>query len=488
MSERPFVTPRADGLEPPSDGVSLPRRSGNGRWKWVVAAVLTPCLGLGVGGALWSSSSATDGLAVSRAAAVPVGQRITSEDTVQPVFTDLSGQGAADQGDADPLSYAAVNSARSSSQVTVRDVNSALARRTAALRKRNEKAFLATFDPAQPKLIATQRVLFRNLVKLPLVSPTYRAYRASGYSSTSVAHVALLHQVRGVDAEPVELSKIEKWVRRKGVVVTTSVSPVAGQSPTRYAPLDQKPLEVKNGPLVTVVGSSKGDLDKVSEKAEKAASAVRALWGRRPAPTRFIVFVSHDRTALHTWFGAIGTPGEAIGVAMPQVGIKHVNKLAGSRVVIDLSSASGDELYRILRHEFVHAIDVRAQTIVRRTVPCPLWVEEGLATWGEEQDLPLKEAARVRELRQLRRYWNGALPPASRSAFYASGERGHYNYDTAFIVFRYIEKRWGKEKVIAFYSAMATGNTKGAWKVLGTNQAAFTKGWKAWADQEVFKK
>ncbi|MDQ1289514.1 MAG: hypothetical protein QG622_3080 [Actinomycetota bacterium] len=476
-------------------GAPLPQGPGSDRRRhWLTAVALASCLGLVSGGVALIRTPDDAARTVAAAPAPEDPQGPLSADTSMPVVTDLTSTAGLEAGvaaDFDPMPYAAVNrAAASSSQVTAKDINAALARRTTALRKRDEKAFLATFDPAQPRLLATQRVLFGNLTKLPLVTPVYRAYGIGGSASAKKAQVALLHQIKGVDSEAVELSKIEKWVRRKGTVVTTAVSPVAGQPVTRYAPLDLAPLTVRNGPLVTVVGSADSDLEGLATTAEKAAAAVRATWGTRPGPTRFVIFASHDPKSLFTWFGAKDSPGQAIAVAMPQVAVNHQTKIGGARVVVDLSRTPGEQLDRVLRHEFTHAVNVRTQVLSARTgAPSyPVWAEEGLASWIEEQDLPLEESPRARDLRSFRRYWNRTIPPATRAAFYAGGDRGSYHYDASSMLFRYVGERWGTAKAISFYSALAAGNTKGAWKVLGTDQASFVKAWSGWVDDKVLSK
>lgn len=481
------VTDRQGGGPEPS-GWQAPSRPPRRRSRLLVALVVTPLIGLGAGAVVLTRPGSPAGrVTTSTVASAPMAAQAGSNaDLSSPVLTDfvsLPGGTAQEAPDA-AGSFAEANLSSTSRQVTAKDVTTTLARRTAALRTKNEKAFLATFDPAKSSLVATQRTLFRNLVQLPLVGPVYRASSIGGSATTKRSYVSLLHQFRGADVEAAELSKVETWIRRNGVVVTTAVSPIAGHSATRYAPLDQVPLVVRNGALVTVVATDEGDLDTVGEPAEKAAAAVRAVWGTRPGPTRFIVFAGHDGRSLATWFGAKDSPGAAIAVAMPQVAMNHQTKFAGSRVVVDLSQTTEDVLYPVLRHEFTHAIDIRAQAVPRGNAvqSFPTWVEEGLAGWVEELHLPLEETNRVRELRILRKYWNHALPPAARSAFYASDERGNYNYAVAALVYRYIQARYGTAKAISFYTYQAGGNSTAAWKQLGTTQAAFTKDWGAWVD------
>jgi len=371
------------------------------------------------------------------------------------------------------------------SGVSAADIHAVLARRTSALRARNEKAFLATFDPSRPQLVATERTLFRNLVKLPLVNPSYLESGITGSATSRRSYVSLIHQLRGVDAEPTELSKVEQWTRRGSAVVTTAVSPVPGTPATRYAPLDQVPLTVVNGRQVTVAGT--GDvknLAQIAATAERAATAVRQLWGTRSGPSRFVLLVTHDKRAVGTWFGSSDAPFTASGATLMQVSVRHLTRFAGARVIVDLNQTSTADLLRVLRHEFTHAEDVQAQSVPAAGVTqnYPTWAEEGFAAWVEELDLPLARSLYASVVKSLRSSWNHRLPPADRAGFYVDGERGAYNYGTAALVYRYIATRWGTAKAVSFYAATAGGHSAAAYALLGTDQAGFTGAWAGWVD------
>jgi hypothetical protein len=374
--------------------------------------------------------------------------------------------------------------------VSIKDLDAALARRTTALRTKNEKAFLATFDTAQPALIKTERLLFRNLAKLPLVTPLYREAPAGGTATARRAYVGLIYQIKGVDLEPTVLSKLETWIRRNGRVVTTVVGSVPGHATTRYAPLDQLALTVRAGKNVTVVGGpdTAGSLAAIDAIAERAALAVHGVWGSRPGPSRFVVFATRDRRAIGTWFGASASPVEAIASTLPELAFLHPNRFAGARVIVNLSDVvSAQELYRVMRHEFTHAIDVRAQVVpVSETDQVlPAWAEEGFAAWVEELDLPLAASVYVHDLKALRSMWDRQLPPGSRAQFYAAGDRVAYNYAIADLLYRYVAKNYGNAKAIAFYAWYAAGHSDAARRVLGVEPDTFTTGWADWVQSVI---
>lgn len=475
-------------------GPAAPRRTPtpHSRGRFLVTLFVVPLLVLGLGGAvtlLWRDTGHRTPNGPVSLGATALRARHQAPAPVTTVLPDLQASAFVTAPEAEPQALPPIAEATpkkaAPTTVTAKDIHATLVRRTAALRKHNEKAFLATFDPAKPKLVATERILFRNLVKLPLASATYLESGVTGSKTTKRSYVTLLHQFRGVDLERAELSKTEQWIRRKGVVVTTAVSALRGQPATRYAPLDQVPLNVVNGKLVTLVGTKDvDDLGSVAGTAEKAAREIKGFWGNRPGPSRFILFVTHDKRAIGTWFGASNAPFTAVGVTLPQVAILSRTKFAGARVVVDLNHVENTEdLYRVLRHEFTHAVDVRVKNVGLQGDPDPVtWGEEGFAAWVEELDLSRDQSLYVRVLRQLRSYWKHTLPPTTRSAFYVDGDKGAFHYAEAAMVYRFIKSQYGQAKAIAVYSNLATGRTAAAWAVLGTDQAGFTKAWSSWMD------
>jgi hypothetical protein len=374
---------------------------------------------------------------------------------------------------------------------TTRDVTTMVARRSAALRTHNEKAFLATFDPAKPALIATQRTFFRNLSKLPLVKPAYKAFSIGGSSTVKRSYVSLLTQIKGVDAEAAELSKVEQFIRRNGVVVTTAQGAVRGQSPTRLYPLDSAPLKVVNGPLVTIAAMPGVDnVEEVAKTAERAAAAVRATWGKRPGSTRFFITVTRNHSDMNKYFGVYDdTATDEIGFSLPQVAFNH-RKFTGSRVIVDLDRHKDEQkLYITIRHEFTHAVATRVQAVYTRGERelFPAWTIEGFASWVEESDKNARDTRWFEAFRYYKKYWNHQLPPATRAQFYADEERGSFNYAAGALIFRYAAKTYGTARAISFYITLVSGKPKLAWKALGTTQAAFTKGWGAYVDDLLVK-
>jgi hypothetical protein len=481
--------PRSPGE--PAERQAPPPRRPTVRTRLAVLA-LVPALAAGAGGTVALLRSGASG------ARTPAGHAHVFADLSGPGTTDLppvseaafaTDLAAADRASAADLNAGAAPAALKAAPTTVsaKDVDATLARRTAALRRHNESAFLATFDASKPALIRTERTLYRNLAKLPLVTPVYKEVAAGGTATARITYVGLIYQLKGVDLEPTTLTKLETWVRRGGKAVTTAVSAPKGRTQTRYAPLDQLNLTVRAGKAVTVVAGpdSAGAAAAVDAIAERAAAAVHGVWGSRPGPSRFILFTTRDPKAIGTWFGSGSAPIEAVGATLPERALLHPTRFAGSRVIVNLADvASLEELYRVLRHEFTHAVDVRAQVVpldeTRQSLPA--WAEEGFAAWVEELDLPVQDSVYVHDLKALRSSWDRQLPPASREGFYAAGDKATYNYALANLVYRYVAKTYGNAKAVSFYAWYAAGHTDATSRILGVDEDTFRSGWADWVE------
>jgi hypothetical protein len=173
---------------------------------------------------------------------------------------------------------------------------------------------------------------------------------------------------------------------------------------------------------------------------------------------------------------------------MPELAVLHPDRFGGARVILNLADiGSADELYRVLRHEFTHAIDVRAQVTPLGSPDAaePAWAEEGFAAWVEELDLPIEDSVYVRDLTALRSMWDRQLPPGGRDAFYASGDRVAYHYAIASMVYRYVARTAGQATAIAFYAWYAAGHRDAPERVLGVDADTFRNGWADWVESVI---
>lgn len=384
------------------------------------------------------------------------------------------------------------------------DVRIALEARTSALRGRNEKAFLASVDSTDPALVARQRQTFRNLVQFSLAEPVYRDVEDGGTASSAVAGgrefgVALVHRLGKADVEPVALGYEETWVRRGGAVMLAKSVPGRGLARSRSpGPIDGIALKVAGGGLVTVAAGPDVPMPtvtKVDKIAEKAAVTVRRLWGARPGPQGFVVFLTRSKTAKQSWYGGTTVAASsgfcASLYAAETAATREVPlRLGGARIVIDMAKTRGNaDLALTLRHEFTHAQTIAVQAVrTSADQAYPVWAEEGFAAWSEEREVPLARNQRLLDLRYLaqRGQFRTGLPPGRPRDFYSSREETiGLNYAMSAMVFRYIAERWGSAQAIAYYTWIASGRSGPAQAVLGISSQEFEKAWTAWLVKQV---
>jgi hypothetical protein len=381
------------------------------------------------------------------------------------------------------------------------DLATALAARTVALRTKNEKAFLAAVDPTRTDLAAQQRQTFRNLVQFTLIEPTYRlADGMASIPSSSVpgardALVSLEHRLGAADTAPVALSYREIWQRRGSALALVGAAPKDGpENAGKANPIDLAPLRVVGGGMVTVVASPSVPAARVASidaLAETSAAAVRRMWGTRPGPAGFVVFLAATPSQIKTWFGGIRGV-DYTGYAVPQRAARKGTTYAGARVVVDLNKSRAKvDLATTLRHEFTHAQAVGVQvvpTFPSIDAPYPTWAEEGFASWSEEMDAPLARSRRLASLRALSRqgFVSTEFPPSQQWSFYTSNAKfTEVNYAKAAMIFRYVAVTYRTEKAIAFYIRIASGQQGSAQAVLGVSREAFEATWTAWLIRQI---
>lgn len=383
------------------------------------------------------------------------------------------------------------------------EVDAQLRRRTDAVLRHDEKAFLGTVDPGQRSLLAVQRRTFRTLTRFPLDLLTYSAPVGGGVPSRVVRGgreylLALRYRVRGAEEVPVGLGYDEHWVRHGGRMLLARETPkaLAAAGSAQPGPVDTDALRVLNSPHVTLAATAGvAHPSRVLAAAEAAAVDALRVWQRRPGPSRFVAFVTTDRARFVRWAGRGLPSAEAIGYATPlfearPAGSREPRQIVSSRVVVDLRRATTnnpDGVADTLRHEFGHAVDSRTRAPIPAAAGSgrpayPVWVEEGFACYVEEIRRGTGDSHRLADVRVLARigYWHRGLP--SDDVFYADARLGAMNYGLAFLVFRFVADRYGAGAAVSFYAAAASAVKDPSRVVLRLDPAAFTRAWVAYVD------
>ncbi|MEV4619615.1 hypothetical protein AB0J74_13005 [Asanoa sp. NPDC049573] len=332
------------------------------------------------------------------------------------------------------------------------EIDALLAGQGKALKERDEKAFLAVYDPANKKLVDQQTVLFRNLSKVPFAEATFKrlgggsAFRPLG-TGASVNHVvAFVHKLDGFDLHPVD--EQYEWTiarsERGGPIKVTAVKGITadrGAFSFYPAPWDKWRnihVERTEHTLFIVNASLKAQAQRYAPQAERAAVANLAAWRdggvAGEIPQGFVISLVKGKKDLGSLYRTAGeTPPEA-GTSYGVPSFQDINApddqkaplVGGSRVVIDLATSffepsepngPGD----IFRHELAHSM-VAALTDQQEEdtlVPRASWLTEGFAEYLGNERKPWTDSTRTPAVKR------------SLSSGYALGLKDEFNMKNA---------------------------------------------------------
>ncbi|MGN9809865.1 hypothetical protein ACTMSW_10955 [Micromonospora sp. BQ11] len=401
--------------------------------------------------------------------------------------------------------------------VAYADIEGLLAEHTRALRDRDEKAFVAPFDPADRKLVAQQTDLYRNLTKLPLRESRFkefisRDFTDSGSGVTFTTIVSFVHQFEGFDPKPVE--ELYAWtVVRSARDAPLRVTGVAGGLPGRQgrdmttyhpAPWDMwREIHVERTPHTLVISdaSLRSEARRLAPVAERAAAANLAAWraGEVPAevPQGFVIALVKGKKELGSLYRTTKeTPVESgLAIPVPPVGAidgETVDALdvATTRVVIDVADeyhftkGGADRQANLFRHELAHGIT----NVLSELKPGVAgldghaeWVVEGFAEWLGHERRPWTTSERTAESRPVFRQ-RGELEQLPSNAQWAQNGKGSYHYWLAHSAIGYLAERYGDAKVVRFVAAhyQGSGVSAAMRDELGVSFDEFEKAWAAY--------
>ncbi|WP_214413728.1 hypothetical protein [Sphaerisporangium fuscum] len=219
------------------------------------------------------------------------------------------------------------------------------------------------------------------------------------------------------------------------------------------------------------------DLADIARRADRASGIVAGVAGavRSPGPAE---------TFLHPLILVPATTGQAARLAAPTA-VNGLAAVAGTdRVVVEPGSfarlsATGRDV--VLAHELTH-LATGAATDGRT----PKWLVEGFADYvgylraGVPVPVAAAElAAEVRAGRPPR-----ALP--GRDAFAPGSARPAQAYEEAWLACRYVADRFGEPALVSLYrETMREGAPAAFARVLGTTEARFTDGWRAYVRKSL---
>ncbi|XVU28663.1 hypothetical protein ACQPZJ_16900 [Actinoplanes sp. CA-054009] len=366
-------------------------------------------------------------------------------------------------------------------------VDELLARRVAAFRAGDLKAWLADIDPTATKAIAFEKKRFANLRQFRFTSFDLRLSNVKRTAVFDEKPDVVIDQISrlAVDVERSVVPYDWKLTLAGDRFQITDVGPNYSpqyESPLLFPPVDDVPLRSASAGGITVAApaGSKWDPKAYLPAARNAAKLVRSLWGARPYKTPgFVIFLGDHRQFLKWYDNNAGRQG-AVGVTVfphavdeegtdqfdrPNPTVMHapnqpswIRRGAGSRIVLDMSQlTTARQAQTVMAHEMAHAIAphlVQAKaggygpksTNVQAT-----WPIEGFARWVEFLDAPGYAQSAMARVRAGRAYRPAGPFPASEGFYAADGKRQSYNYNLSSSMFLAAAQVGGRQKAVDLY-------------------------------------
>ncbi|MFD0967268.1 hypothetical protein [Plantactinospora endophytica] len=375
-----------------------------------------------------------------------------------------------------------------------------VARRSAAMLRGDEDAWLADIDQQRPAVRERERMRFRNLRQL---RPTRFDLASSGVrsefglaslpTSTTAPPVARRAWVNALmqfesDVQPhFAAYNYQIAVSAEAVQIVDVLAPNAKtladdtrkDGPTvRDAPWDTEPLRAARRGEVVVFASQKSRWDpaRYIGTAVRASSFVRKLWGSRPAPKGFAVFLADDRE-FDRWFayaseepdtdhaGYVNCPDISEPSGLRKLIIPYKESLAGCRIVLRMSTVDDDHrAYTLMVHEMAHAIGPH---LLRNfyhgddaeRLNAPTWAAEGFAEWVE--NIAGGPAETKAGMSLVRRNWSRYNPmtgdqdvplPQNPRFFSSDDLRTSFNYELSAAFYHAAERVGGRQKAVDLYT------------------------------------
>ncbi|MCF2531236.1 hypothetical protein [Yinghuangia soli] len=384
-----------------------------------------------------------------------------------------------------------------------------LERRAAAVRDRDQAAYLATVDPQATAFRAVQAASFGNAAQIPfaswdyeLVTPdafTLPAVRRAELGGTAVftAHVDLAYRIAGLDAAPLRSPQFLTFVQRDGAwyIAADGDGAAAGQ-PSAAQVWDLGPvtvLQTRSG-IILGVGAN-ADLSAYQKDVETAVPDVTAVWGPDWAGKTVLV-VPADQEQMAELLGA--EPQKYARIAAVTTGERGAgpDEAAADRIIVNpeaFRELGTVERRVVMTHEIAH---VASRAATRNWTPT--WLSEGFADYIGYLNSGQTIRSAAPELRRDVR--DGKVPAQlpSDEQFETTQDSLPQAYEMGWLACRMIAEQWGGTKLVDFYRAVGAPPAGGAGppdqtarlaeaftSVLGTTPAEFTAKWVAYVKAQV---
>ncbi|MET0237897.1 MAG: hypothetical protein ABW224_24880 [Kibdelosporangium sp.] len=369
--------------------------------------------------------------------------------------------------------------------------------RAQALKRRDEKAFLAGIDPeADPVFVKAQQALFTNLAKVPLREWSYalQAQRSidpaalpgvSGAAELWAPEIDLVYALRGSDPQPTRRPMGYLLVKRDNSWFIRSDNDLLGVGRRTWrGPWDFGPCEVittKHGLVVSHPGRA-AMARRIASEVDTAVQEVSEVWGTG-WPQQVVVLLPDTADEMRALVGPNFPVEAVVAVSVADRVDADRDSAEGQRVVMSSTTAdalSSAALKIVLRHEFTH-IAARGSTVDGS----PMWLLEGFADYigYRASGIPLAQAAPDLNSQVMADGPPGRLP--TDEEFRGQGRTLDLAYQQSLSIARYVAERHGEAKLIELYRVLAKAGRAGGAEidrllasVLGLDREEFTAGWR----------
>ncbi|HWH01133.1 MAG TPA: hypothetical protein VNV66_17885, partial [Pilimelia sp.] len=349
-------------------------------------------------------------------------------------------------------------------------ITEALDAQSAALLGGNLRKFLSPVDAKATTLPGELTRRYGSLRELRTVKYTQEIVRGPSPASRSggrqewSARVAVGYCFVAADCVPDSVFVDTTWVETASGprLLRYGASAEDGNGPRPWEISNLRALAGKRT-VVAATEAHASRLPALLREAEKAAANADkfVLPGGSP-PDRYRIFLAGP-AEWKRWYGG-GLPAWAVGFAKP-VGERRLE------VVLNVSKIEDGFLDELLRHELGHVVTLNSRNI---RYDGNFWLIEGMAEYIQENGRPLAtydgRTVVRRYLNQTR--WNGQVnvgPPTQGTPEWQVGAK----YGISYYAVRRIAERFGRAKLMAFYSAVVLepggGLDASARRVLGVS-------------------
>ncbi len=368
--------------------------------------------------------------------------------------------------------------------------------RADAIKRRDEKAFMAGLDPqADPGFVKAQLTMFANLANVPLREWDYTLVPQRSLDSAVLPgvqgaeelwapEIQLVYALQGSDVAATQRPMGYLLVRRAGTWYLRSDNDLAGVGrKTWRGPWDFGPCAaVATGRGLVVYHPARKEMaDRIATELDSAVRAVSEVWGAG-WPEQVVVLLPDTPEEMRALVGPNFPVDAVVAVSVADRVDTDKHTAEGQRVVMSPATAdtlSVAALKIVLRHEITH-IAARGYTVDGS----PMWLLEGFADYVgyRESGIPLSQAAPDLNAQMITRGPPDRLP--TDEEFRSSGHTLDLAYQQSLSVARYIADKFSEAKLLELYHTLARSGRAGATEidkllqsVVGLNREQFVAGW-----------